>query len=158
MRESKLSLMVHGHEIWLEKTGAENGNMELSLVFGHNMRQDGVGDVKRLSPLVYLPDGNKLDVSLTPGQDRHTMKFNASRDGFYTAFVDMGTTIWSQTNEGYNEGPKFKFKDVIYAGAYHQMAKDDCCRRKSRSVPWRCPARNTRDCAQRALRASGRIH
>lgn len=51
------------------------------------------------------------------------MKFNAPKDGYYTAFVDMGTAIWSQTKEGYSEGPKFKFKDVIYAGAYHQMAK-----------------------------------
>jgi uncharacterized GH25 family protein len=123
MQESKLSMMIQGHEIWLEKNRAENGNMELSLIFGHNMRQDGVGDIKRLSPLVYLPDGTKLDVTLTPGEDRHFMKFDASKDGFYTAFVDMGTTIWSQTKEGYNEGPKFEFKDVIYAGAYHQMAK-----------------------------------
>jgi len=64
-----------------------------------------------------------LDIALTPGVDRHLIKFEASKDGFYTAFVDMGATVWSQTKEGYNEGPKFKFKDVIYAGAYHQMAK-----------------------------------
>jgi uncharacterized GH25 family protein len=123
MQESKLSLMIQGHEIWLEKKGAENGNVELSLIYGHNMRQDGAGDVKRLSPLVYLPDGSKLEVALTPGEDRHILRFDTSKDGFYTAFVDMGTTVWSQTKEGYNEGPKFKFKDVIYAGAYHQMAK-----------------------------------
>lgn len=115
--------MIQGHEIWLEKTGMENGNVELSLIYGHNMRQDGVGDIKRLSPLVYSPDGNKSEVTFAPGEDRHFMKFNALKNGFYTAFVDMGTTVWSQTKEGYNEGPKFKFKDVVYAGAYHQMAK-----------------------------------
>jgi len=57
MQESKLSLMVRGHEIWLEKTGMmEKGNVELSLIFSHNMRQDGIGDIKRLSSVVYLPD------------------------------------------------------------------------------------------------------
>lgn len=115
--------MVQGHEIWLEETGKENGGVVLSLIFGHNMRPDGIADVKRLSPILYSSDGKRIDVTLVPGEDHHLMKFNALKDGYYTAFVDMGATVWTQTKEGYNEGPKFKFKDVIYAGAYHQMAK-----------------------------------
>lgn len=123
MQEKNLSLMIRGHEIWLERSGIENRDIELSLVFGHNMRQDGVGDISRFSPHVYLPDGSTGETALAPGKDRHFMKFKAPNDGYYTAFVDMGTTVLSQTKDGYNQGPKFQFKDVIYAGAYHQMAK-----------------------------------
>jgi uncharacterized GH25 family protein len=123
MDEKNLSLMIRGHEIWLERSGIEKGDVELSLVYGHNMRPDGVGDISRFSPHVYLPDESKGEVSLVPGKDRHFMNFKAANDGYYTAFVDMGTTVWSQTKDGYNQGPKFQFKDVIYAGAYHQMAK-----------------------------------
>jgi len=60
---------------------------------------------------------------LSAGDDHHSMKFKAENAGHYTAFVDMGTTVWSQTKDGYNQCPKFQFKDVIYAGAYNQMAK-----------------------------------
>lgn len=123
MQENKLYMMINGHEIWLENPGIDDGNVKLSLVFGHNMQQDGVGDISRFVPHVFLPDGSKGEAYLKPGEKHHFMKFNAPKDGYYTAFVDMGTAIWSQTKEGYSEGPKFKFKDVIYAGAYHQMAK-----------------------------------
>lgn len=57
MQERNLSLMIQGHEIWLERSGIENNNVELSLVYGHNMRQDGVSDISRFSPSVFLPDG-----------------------------------------------------------------------------------------------------
>lgn len=123
MEEKNLSLMIQGHEIWLERSGTEGGNVVLSLVFGHNMRPDGAGDISRFSPHLYLPDGTRGEVSLLPGKDCHFMKFKAADDGYYTAYVDMGTAVWSQTKDGYNQGPKFQFKDVIYAGAYHQMAK-----------------------------------
>jgi len=76
MQEKKLSMMIRGHEIWLESPGIENRDVELSPVYGHD-----------------------------------------------TAFVDMGTAIWSQTRDGYNQSPKFQFKNAIYARAFHQMAK-----------------------------------
>ncbi|MGV8090111.1 MAG: DUF4198 domain-containing protein [Methanothrix sp.] len=123
MQERNLSLMIQGHEIWLERSKIENDDVELSLVYGHNMRQDGVADISRFLPFVFLPDGSRGDAVLSAGDDRHSMKFKAENAGHYTAFVDMGTTVWSQTKDGYNQGPKFQFKDVIYAGAYNQMAK-----------------------------------
>jgi uncharacterized GH25 family protein len=123
MREDKLSLMVQGHEIWLEVNGFENGSAQLALMYGHNMRQDGAADIKRLSANVIDDDGKKVDCELKPGQNGSSLVFKTKKDGFYTAFVDMGATIWSKNNEGYNEGPKFKYKDVTYAGAFHQMAK-----------------------------------
>lgn len=123
MQERNLSLMIQGHEIWLERSKIENDDVELSLVYGHNMRQDGVADISRFLPFVFLPDGIRGEAVLSAGDDRHSMKFKAENAGHYIAFVDMGTTVWSQTKDGYNQGPKFQFKDVIYAGAYNQMAK-----------------------------------
>jgi uncharacterized GH25 family protein len=123
MREDKLSLMARGHEIWLENFKIEDRDVELAIVYGHNMRQDGLGDLKRLEPFVYAPDGTKFKPELIPGEDRHLLRFQADIDGWYTAVVDMGSIIISQTKEGYELGPRHQFKDVIYAGAFHQMAK-----------------------------------
>jgi len=53
MQENKLYMMINGHEIWLENLGIDDGNVELSLVFGHNMQQDGVGDISRFVPHVF---------------------------------------------------------------------------------------------------------
>ena len=123
MREDKLPLMARGHEIWLENSRIENKDVELAIVYGHNMRQDGLGDPRRLEPFVYAPDGTRFKPALIPGEDRHLLRFQADIDGWYTAVVDMGSIIISQTKEGYELGPRYQFKDVIYAGAFHQMAK-----------------------------------
>jgi len=123
MQESKMELMMQGHEIWLEKSNAIGEDVEFALMYGHNMRPDGAVDIKRLLANVFDKDGGKVDAELKSDQNVSSLEFKAQKDGFYTAFVDMGVTIWSKNNEGYKEGPKFKYKDVTYAGAFHQMAK-----------------------------------
>ena len=121
--DSKLELMVQGHEIWLERSKSEGDNIELAVVFGHNMRQDGIADIKRVSSTVYSPDGGKVAPELKTEDTRHLLSFSAGKDGYYTAVVDLSTVVLSQIKDGYMIGPRFKFKDVIYAGAFHQMAK-----------------------------------
>lgn len=123
MFESTLWKMVLGHEIWLEKKGKENGFEELSVMYGHNMRSDGAVNISRLQPVLFNPDASKGLPALKAIQDKVIMQFSAAADGYYTAYVDMGVAIWCKNDEGYKEGPKFKFKDVTYAGAFHQMAK-----------------------------------
>jgi uncharacterized GH25 family protein len=126
MQESKLAMMIQGHEIWLEKTNAQDGKFELALVYGHNMRQDGLADTKRLKAFVYKPDGKRSDLDLIPDETRHLIRMKPEKDGNYTIIVDMGSIIFSQTKDGYEQGPRSQFKDVIYAGAFHQMAKFIC--------------------------------
>jgi uncharacterized GH25 family protein len=123
VQKEKKALMAKGHEIWLEKYGIEDGKVNLALVYGHNMRQDGVGDVARLTPFVYSPNGERFAPLLTRGDDKHLISFTANQNGYYTAIADYGSIIISQTKEGYELGPRSMFKDVIYAGAFHQMAK-----------------------------------
>jgi uncharacterized GH25 family protein len=123
MCDDKLALMVRGHEIWLETLRADKDTAQMALLYGHNMGQDGKSDPKRLRPSVYSSKGEKNLCDIMPGENYNLLNVVTGGDGYYTAFVDMGTTVWSETKEGYNEGPKFQFKDVIYAGAYHQMAK-----------------------------------
>ncbi|MFZ3094390.1 MAG: hypothetical protein WA127_11320, partial [Methanothrix sp.] len=84
MQERNLSLMIQGHEIWLERSKIENDDVELSLVYGHNMRQDGVADISRFLPFVFLPDGSRGEAVLSAGDDRHSMKFKAENAGHYT--------------------------------------------------------------------------
>lgn len=123
MQESKMELMMQGHEIWLEKSKADGEDIELALVYGHNMRQDGVPDAKRLKAFSYHPDGSKHDVDLVPDEKRYLLRFKADKQGPYAAVVDMESSIFCKTKDGNKSGPRSQFKDVTYAGAFHQMAK-----------------------------------
>ncbi|HJH26484.1 MAG TPA: hypothetical protein C5S37_06835, partial [Methanophagales archaeon] len=90
---------------------------------GHNMRADGIADPEKITPIVYSPDGATLEPALTSKEDHHLLTFQAEKEGYYTAIADLASIIISRTKDGYQFGPRFKFKDVIYAGAFHQMAK-----------------------------------
>lgn len=126
MQESKMELMMQGHEIWLEKSKAEGEELELALVYGHNMRQDGIADANRLKAFNYHPDGSKSDLNLIPEETRYLLKFTADKEGSYAIVVDMESSILCKTKDGNKRGPRSQFKDVTYAGAFHQMAKILC--------------------------------
>ena len=123
MDNSRITLMIQGHEIWLEKSKSECNNIDLAVMFGHNMCQDGLADVKRLKTFTYSPEGKRIEALLNPGETRHLLSFKVEEQGYYTAIADLGSIILSQTKAGYERGPRSMFKDVIYAGAFHQMAK-----------------------------------
>ena len=118
-----LTRMAQGHEMWLERAKIEDGNVELALLYGHNMRTDGIADPEMITPIVYSPAGTTLEPTLTSKEDRHLVTFQVEREGYYTAIVDLASVILSHTKEDWQVGPRFKYKDVIYAGAFHLMAK-----------------------------------
>jgi len=123
MKDHKLSLMAIGHEIWLGDVKTEDVGAELALSYGHNMKQDGSLDPERITPLVYTPTGTTQTPSLNPKDDHYQIRFSADDDGYYTAVVDLSTVVISKTDEGRQIGPRHQFKNVTYAGAFHQMAK-----------------------------------
>lgn len=123
MKRKTLVLMAQGHEIWLENANIEDGNVELALLYGHNMCADEIADPEMITPIVYSPDGTTHEPTLTSKEDRHLVTFQVEREGYYTAIVDLASVIFSQTKEEWEVGPRFKYKDVIYAGAFHLMAK-----------------------------------
>ena len=126
MEESKMELMMQGHEIWLEKSKTDGEDVELALMYGHNMRQDGIADVNRLKAFNYQPDGRKSYISLIPEEKRYLLRFKADKSGVYAVVVDMESSILCKTPDGNKKGPRSQFKDVTYAGAFHQMAKILC--------------------------------
>ncbi len=75
-----LTRMVQGHEIWLEKGNIEDGNVELALIYGHNMRADGIADPEKITPIVYSPDGAILKPALTSKEDNHLLTFQAGKE------------------------------------------------------------------------------
>lgn len=123
MEEYNLALMIQGHEIWMEKTGEEKNTAKISLLYGHNMRMDGMVDKERFLSSFFSPDGTQREIELVTDEDRYYLNVPVEKDGFYTAYADMGVVVWSKNDTGFYEGPKFQFKDITYAGAYHQMAK-----------------------------------
>jgi len=126
MQESKMELMMQGHEIWLEKSNSIGEDVELALMYGHNMRQDGIADAKRLKAFNYHPDGSKSELNLIHGEKRYLLRFQADKKGSYAVVVDMESSMLCKTKDGYKRGPRSQFKDVTYAGAFHQMAKTLC--------------------------------
>lgn len=123
MKEYNLDLMIQGHEIWMEKTGEEKNTVQLSLLYGHNMRIDGIADKNRFQSSSYSPDGTRKEIELVTDNDRHYLNIEVPSEGYYSAYADMGVVIYSKNQDGFNQGPKFHFKDVTYSGAFHQMAK-----------------------------------
>lgn len=120
----KMILMVKGHEIWLEASKIKEKNVELGLFYGHNMAVDGSPDPKNITPVVYDPEKKALKPEIKSKKDEHRLKLKAEKNGYYTAVVDLSPETYSNTKkEGYKAGPKSMYKDVVYSGAWHQMAK-----------------------------------
>jgi uncharacterized GH25 family protein len=88
------------------------------------MKMDGCPDVSKVSPSVYAPDGKKIPSLLGAKNEALELKFIADRPGAYTIIADLSPEIYSNTKkEGFKSGPKKMYKDAVYAGAWHQMAK-----------------------------------
>ena len=120
----KMILMVKGHEIWLEASKIKDKNVELRLFYGHNMATDGRADPTKIAPTVYSPKKEKITPQVKALKESFTLKLMADGAGYYTAVVDMSPETFSNTKkEGFKTGPKSQYKDAVYAGAWHQMAK-----------------------------------
>jgi uncharacterized GH25 family protein len=120
----KMILMVKGHEIWLEASKVKDKNVELGLFYGHNMAVDGSPDPKNITPAVYDPEKRMASPEIKSMKDMHALKLKAGKAGYYTVVVDLSPETYSNTKkEGFKAGPKNMYKDVVYAGAWHQMAK-----------------------------------
>jgi uncharacterized GH25 family protein len=120
----KMIRMIGGHEIYIESASVENDDAEMILGYGHNMRLDGRPDAHLLKISVYAPDKKKLTPLLNTKEEYYVIKFDCREPGHYTTIVDLSPMVYSNTmKEGFKEGPKNMYKDVVYAGAWHQMAK-----------------------------------
>ena len=100
-----LTKMVVGHELWLGQAKQEGDQREVSLLFGHNMRTDGVLNPARVKPLIYRPDGSTIQPTMSSESDRYRLRFPFAGDGCYTAIVDLVPIVVSQNSEGYHIGP-----------------------------------------------------
>ncbi len=120
----KMILMVRGHEIWLEASKVKDKDVEVGLFYGHNMKVDGSPDPRNITPAVYSPDKNKFGLKVKVKKGSQSLKFKAGKAGYYAVVADLSPETYSNTKkEGFKAGPKNMYKDVVYAGAWHQMAK-----------------------------------
>ena len=122
-QDRKMALMAGGHEIWLGDVQVKGSQVNLSLFYGHNMRQDGVPDPDKITSLVFPPSGPIFKPGISVNGGSLLLGFDAPVAGYYTIIANQGIQVISQIKNGYVLGPRSKFKDVIYAGAFHQIAK-----------------------------------
>jgi len=120
----KMVLMVFGHEIWLEDVKCRGTKTGIQLMYGHNMKTDGKVDTKRISSVVYGPGRKKIVPIIREETNHHLVIFTWEKPGYYIPVVDLSPLVISKTkNEEYKQGPRKMYKDIVYAGAFHQMAK-----------------------------------
>lgn len=120
----KLLLMVFGHEIWLESMKGNGTKADIKLMYGHNMKTDGHVDATRISSVVYGPGRKKIVPDIKTKTDHHIVSFTGEKAGYYISVVDLSPLVISKTkNDEYKHGPRKMYKDIAYAGAFHQMAK-----------------------------------
>lgn len=109
--------------MWLEAPVIKANNAELMLAYGHNLKIDGCPDKDKLSAMVFGKGMNAMP-RLKKSNDYYSMKFKVETPGIYATFVDMSPLVLTNTKEkSYQRGPKSVYKDAVYAGAWHQMAK-----------------------------------
>lgn len=124
IKMDKMTLMARGHEIWLEASKSKARDLEITLSYGHNMKQDGCPEQNRLTPTVFGSGGKKLQPELKQVNEHFSLKFGCDSPGYYIPVVDMSPVVLTNTKEkSYQQGPKSMYKDAVYAGAFHQMAK-----------------------------------
>lgn len=120
----KMVLMVFGHEIWLEGQNGKGTKADIKLMYGHNMKTDGHVDAKRISSVVYGPGRKKIAPEIKSKTDHHIVTFTGEKPGYYIPVVDLSPLVISKTKKDeYKQGPRKMYKDIVYAGAFHQMAK-----------------------------------
>jgi len=120
----KMLLMVFGHEIWLENVQSKGTKTDIRLMYGHNMKTDGHVDANRISSVVYGPGRKKIVPAIKTKTDHHIVSFSGEKPGYYISVVDLSPLVISKTkNDEYKHGSRKMYKDITYAGAFHQMAK-----------------------------------
>lgn len=88
-------LMVCGNEPWLEMGGShghEGDDVELRLMWGHNMRADGLARRKGLSAFVVYPGGSREELAVAAGSGQFHVLRSILR---WTAFIMRWPGTWA---------------------------------------------------------------
>jgi uncharacterized GH25 family protein len=122
----KMPDIVRGHEIWLEHDMQHvhvGETVECKLLFGHNMKIDGVAVVENVKATVFDPANEKRDMVVDAGDDGLIARFIPVVDGYHTVAVEYDAGIYTITEEGWQKGPKKNYEKVKSSGYYYQYAK-----------------------------------
>lgn len=119
----KMILMVYGHEIYFTSPSVDKQQINIILAYGHNMNYDGIPKYDNLEVKSYT-DNNMLLPILQKQDEYYNVQLKYEKSDNYTFFADLSPVVYTNTkSKGFKEGPKSMYKDVIYSGLWHQMAK-----------------------------------
>ncbi|RDV80960.1 DUF4198 domain-containing protein [Ammonifex thiophilus] len=119
--------VVQGHEIWVipEASHFHMGTETRCRVFyGHAGRPDGLADLNRLSAWVLKPEGKRLNLAVTAGDNTfHLVKFVPDEDGFWAVTVENDVGAIALKGGLFRQGTRRDFPDAKEVSYYHQYAK-----------------------------------
>ncbi|AGB01913.1 nickel uptake transporter family protein [Methanoregula formicica SMSP] len=122
--QDSLLRMINGHEIWLEVAQRADRGLDIEILYGDCMRTDGSIDMSRIVSRVFDPDGLEIIPEMKSVDTRHFLELKAVKDGYYTSFADLNPVLISiSQTAGCKLGPRRCYDDIVYAGAFRQMAK-----------------------------------
>ena len=122
----KMPEIVRGHEIWIEHDMRHvhvGETVECKLLFGHNMKVDGLAVVENVKATVFNKANEKCDLVVDAGDNCLIARFTPEVDGYHTVAVEYDAGIYTVTDEGWQKGLKKNYKNVKSSGYYYQYAK-----------------------------------
>ena len=95
----KIPEIVRGYQIWLEHNMRHllvGQPIECNLLFGHNMKVDGIADVDNVKAIVFDSANKKHDMVVETGDNCLIARFTPEDDGNHTVAVEYDAGIYSQ--------------------------------------------------------------
>jgi uncharacterized GH25 family protein len=122
----KISKIVQGHEIWLEyKMRHLNSSdpFECRLLYGHNLKQDGVAEAEKIKAVVFTGDDDMQSLPVEATADDLRIRFVRDPTVPQVIVSEYDYGVITVNDDGWHRGPKKDFANVKRSGYYYQYAK-----------------------------------
>ena len=119
-----MSMVIRGHEMWLQEPLREGDRYSAELRFGHNMEPDGSAPDDYVHPTVIDCDGNSVETRFERIDQGHRICFRDTGRAPYTLYNESVPVIWNIIKGGaWKAGLKRDFSDVESSSAFQMYAK-----------------------------------
>ena len=124
--QAEIPTIVQGHEIWLEyqmRFLSSDEPFECRLLYGHNLKTDGVADAMNVKAGVFTGDNDMHPLPVETTDDDLRIRFvrDFAMPQIVISEYDYG--VLTVNDDGWHRGPKKDYANVKRSGYYYQYAK-----------------------------------